>query len=1188
MKLWRLSPRQHLLGLMAHHIVVDGWSMGLLLRELSRGYNAHRQGTAPALDPPPIQMVDYAAWQRRWYASAACSAALHYWQRQLTDLPVLELPTDLPRPAVRSDRGGQVNFTLDPELSRALEALAQARGVTPFMLLLAAFQCLLQRTSGQCDFAVGTPMANRTRAELEPMVGMLVNPVVLRADLSGDPSFDQLLVRVRDTVLAAYDHQLVPFDKLVETLRPQRDLSRNPLFQVMLSLQDIQQAELQLEGIDTRAVLLPAQRAKFDLTLELSRTAGGYAAWLEYSGDLFETESARALANRFQALLAALVEHPERAVSRSSALPPEDQAALLRAAGEGRGPLTHHQTLAGWFEAQAEQTPDATAVSWLDRRWTYRELDRLANRIAHRLIAEGVLPGQRVGLLMSRSLQAVAAILGVWKAGAAYVPLSPEEPAARRHRLIAEAAIRCVLCAQMPADAGSVAHMLVEDAFADAPDTRPAVRCDGDALAYVMFTSGSTGVPKGVEVPHRALVVRMEWEAFPWGADEVTCQKTGLGFVDSVWELFAPLVRGHRVVIADDGTVRDPQQLTALLTRERVTRLVLVPSLLAALLEGVPDLATRLPNLTSWSCTGEPLTAQLRTLFYEKLPGRRLLNLYGTTETWDALAEDVTVLPDPARITVGRALPYVRAYVLDGDTLAAPGVPGELCIGGHGLALRYHSGETSSPPRFGPDPFIPGGRLYRTGDRARVLRDGRIELLGRQDFQLKLRGVRIDPAEIEHALRRCGVRDALVVVRGEGPAAQLVAYLAADGDLAPDPGVLRATLREQLPASLVPSAFVPLPALPRNAAGKIDRAKLPDPSGAQGGHRAPRDPWELAVQQVWEQVLGEREIAVDASFFDVGGNSLLAAVCWRRICDLGGLERPLAWFFQRPTIAELAALLRDGGWRSPRSVVVPFRTTGPQPPLYLAHPAGGHVLGYLPLSRALGAQQPVFGLQSPRLYEPGDGHESVEAQAAHFARVLAEHHRGGPVVLGGWSFGGLLAIEMASRLGPLGVEVAAVILFDTWVPEGHSEREERSDAAIVRAYLEENGSQLGGELPEQGIAALVSQLHHAGALPNSLGEQELRRMLAIYRSNLRAAAAYRPVPVSVPVLQFVARERAGAPCQEPWRWQPLAARLDTVEAEGNHHTLLSAAHVAAVAREITARSRTGFAASAREGGAGGC
>jgi surfactin family lipopeptide synthetase A len=913
---YRLAEDVHVLLVAVHHIVSDGWSMGVLERELAACYGAFAEGLDPVLPALPVQYADFARWQRSWLSGEALVRQLGYWRERLSEAPrVLELPSDRPRPALESHRGARHAFALPAELSVRLAELSRVESVTLFMTLLAAFQVLLARYSGQQDVVVGSPIAGRNRAELEGLIGLFVNTLVLRADLSGDPSFREALGRVREAALGAYAHQDLPFEKLVEHLRPERDPSRNPLFQVMFALQNTPRDELSLAGLESRRVDMERRTSQFDLTLYMQESPEGLKGSFEYSTDLFEGSTVERMALHFAELLEAAAAHPDRRLSDLMPLAEREQQQLRTWNGtEMEYPKACVHEL---ISRQASRTPAAIALECAGRAVSYEELEQRSERVSRRLARLGVGPEARVAILLERSPELAIAALGVLKAGGAYVPLDPAYPDERLAWMLQDSGAAAVLGGEQAARIAppGVPVVSVEDAQREPLDGVRRACALPENLAYVIYTSGSTGRPKGVSVTHRAVVNLLASLGRQLGvnARDVWLSVTTFSFDIAGLELYLPLAAGGRVVLATRDEASDGVQLLARIVGCGATVMQATPWTWRLLLEAGWRGTAGLRVL----CGGEELSRGLADQLLER--AGEVWNLYGPTETtiWSSAWR---IERDPGRVSIGRPIANTRMYVLDPGGRPLPvGVAGELHIAGDGLARGYWARPELTAEGFVPDPFgAPGGRLYRTGDRARWLRDGRLEYLGRADQQVKLRGFRIELAEIEAVLAgHPGVSAAAVLALEVRPGdTQLVAYVAHDRANEPNVTELRAYLKERLPQYMVPPAFVLLDELPLTANGKLDRMALAQSYDRGGkGWRAfvaPRTPTEAFIARLWQDVLGVEQVSVHDNFFDLGGHSLLAM----RV--LAAIERrvrrrinPREIIFQ--TLEQLAALCESPG-----------------------------------------------------------------------------------------------------------------------------------------------------------------------------------------------------------------------------------------------------------------------------------
>jgi natural product biosynthesis luciferase-like monooxygenase protein/amino acid adenylation domain-containing protein/non-ribosomal peptide synthase protein (TIGR01720 family) len=914
--LLRIQDTEHVLLVTPHHIVSDGWSAAVMMKELAFLYGAYATRTESPLPELPVQYVDYSVWQNQWLRGPALETELSWWKEALADLPVLRLPTDKPRPAVQTYRGAQHRFTVPRSVADGLMALARREGATPFMVLMAAYQALLSRYSGQEDFAVGTAVAGRNRPELESLVGCFVNSLALRADLSGDPSFVELLGRVRRTALGAFAHQEVPFEKLVDALHVSRDLGHTPVFQTLLVLHNIPMPTVQLAGLTLSGMDVHAGAAKLDLALELRETADGLWGGLEYNTDLFEPETIARLGEHFQRLLEAIATAPERRLSTLALLSDAERQRLLVEWNPPAAPRDS-ATVLELFEAQVARTPDATAVSDAGETLSYRELGARAHRIAHLLRRHGVGPEHVVAIALERPMEAVAAILGTLAAGGAWLPLDASHPAERLRLVLDDAGARVVLTRESLSGrfaAGEGRTVLTLEAAASESDSPPASRPEPHHAAYVLFTSGSTGRPKGVVVEHRQLAhaTRARFEVY--GAPGICVSLSPFTFDASLAGLFWTLTHGGTLRFPDSGVMDDPRALAASLVKHGVTHLIGVPVLYAQILAAAP--AGGLSSLRAVTVGGEACPRELVRAHHEALPKTPLFNEYGPTEAtiWSTVHR-----VDPAEmgpVPIGRPIPGARVYVLDTRLQPVPsGVPGELYVGGAGVARGYLGRPELTSERFLADPFdaSPGARLYRTGDRVRWRKDGVLEFLGRQDGQVKVRGYRIELGEVEAALgAHPGLREVAVAAREDGRGGRrLVGYVVPQERPGPTADALRAFVRERLPEYMVPSAFVEREALPRTRNGKVDVGALPAPEPQAAtrstAYVAPRNELEERLARVWCQVLGVERVGVDDNFFELGGDSILSIQIVTR-AGRDGIELSPRQVFQNPTVARLAAV----------------------------------------------------------------------------------------------------------------------------------------------------------------------------------------------------------------------------------------------------------------------------------------
>jgi amino acid adenylation domain-containing protein len=919
----RTSSENHVWLLTAHHIVVDGWSLGILFRELSLLYEAFCKSEPAMLDDLPIQYADFAHWQRQWLQGDILETQLAYWKTQLENVATLQLPTDRPRPASQSYRGGRYSIEFSRKLAEGLEALSWQEGATLFMVLSAAFQTLLYRYTGQNDIAVGFPIANRNRAEIEGLIGFFANTLVLRSDLSGNPSFRELLSCVRQTSLEAYDHQELPFEKLVEEMRPERSLSSSPLFQVMFALQNAPRSSLNLRGVTADRLEVENETSKFDLLLNVWQEPQSLRATFQYNVDLFDAGTIERMARHFETLLAGVVADPGCRLSDLPLLTPAERSQLLEAWNESSENLPRDKFVPDWVQEQAADHPELVAVEFGSERLTYGDLNRRAARLARRLRDLAVAPGMTVGICMNRSLEMMIGILAILKAGAAYVPLDPAYPRERLSLMLRDARVS-VLLTQAPLShefAGICARVLCLDGnwdegrkYREEEFSSPVT---GEDLAYLIYTSGSTGMPKAVAMNHRSLSNLIAWQIknFASSVPAKTLQFASLSFDVSFQEIFSTWCSGGTLVLVPDDVRRDPATLLRFLREQSIERLFLPYVALQQLGEAAGK-ETVLPRaLREIITAGEPLQITPAIVnFFTNLKDCTLQNQYGPSESHVVTAHALTGAADtwPALPAVGRPIANVHVFILDNSIHPVPvGVPGELHIGGVGLARGYFDRPDLTAEKFIPHPFTtePGARLYKTGDRARYLPDGNIQLLGRLDDQAKIRGFRIESGEIESALsQHPEVRNSVVRVHEDRPGEKrLIAYVVSANQRAITSTALRSFLKQKLPDHMIPSAFVFLDNFPLTPSGKIDRRALAAPNQRRPeldqAYAAPRSPAEELTAGIWAGLLKLDAVGIHDNFFDLGGHSLLATQLVSRIRDRFQLELPVRAVFEHPTVA---------------------------------------------------------------------------------------------------------------------------------------------------------------------------------------------------------------------------------------------------------------------------------------------
>jgi amino acid adenylation domain-containing protein len=917
----KLSENEHVALFTMHHIISDGWSMGVLVTEVASGYEGRVEGKEEEeKEELEVQYADYAVWQREWLQGEALERQLGYWRETLAGSPqVLELPTDRPRPLMKSVRGGRETRVLRTEVAEGLRQLSQERGATLFMSLLAAFKVMLMRYSGQKDIVVGTPIAGRTKRELEGLIGFFVNTLVLRTSLEGDPSFVELLESVREVAIGAYTHQDLPFEKLVEELQPQRDLGRDPLLQVLFVLQNIPAEGLKLPGLQLRGIPAESNTAKYDLTLMIQESNGGLTATINYSTDLYEARTMRRMLEQYETLLESIVGDPEQRISLLRVVTKEEQELMLGEWNETRREHDLSKCVHHLIARQAEATPGELAVVYEDREISYGELEERSNRLGRYLKKRGAGPEELIGICMERGIEMVVAVLGVLKSGAGYVPLDPSYPEERLEYMISDSGVKLVVTEKnvrrVVAGAG-VEVVSIDDEKEEIAAER-GEELEGGAepenVAYVIYTSGSTGTPKGVTVTHRNLsnYAQTQIETFGVEAKMKVLQFMTLSFDVSMSEICLGLMTGSTLYVAPREATLGGTALIELLKEQAINIATMPPSVMTGLGEA------ELPELRTVITGGE--VAPKETL-RRWARGRRLFNAYGPTE--GTICATVWEFDESReRVTIGRPIDNTEVYVLDGQMELAPiGVTGELYIGGEGVARGYHNRAELTAEKFVPNPYSKEGgrRLYRTGDLARRLANGEVEFVGRRDQQIKIRGHRVELGEIEKALNEHeGIEEAVVLMREDRAGdKRLVAYVvAAEGEEHGIGSELREYLMKRLPDYMVPSVFVPLEQMPLSPIGKLDRKALRRPedfdSGLEPTHVAPRTDIEKAIAVIWREALQVQRVGIHDNFFDLGGHSLVLVQVHSKLQSAFGQELSVLQLFKYPTVASLASYMGE-------------------------------------------------------------------------------------------------------------------------------------------------------------------------------------------------------------------------------------------------------------------------------------
>lgn len=1192
--LLKLGDTEHVLIKNVHHIVSDAWSEEIFMREWVALYQAFAQNKPSTLAALPIQYADFSEWQRQTLQGSALDQQLAWWKNQLTGCSALQLPLDHARPFAPDYSGASVNFTLSRTTTSALRELGRRTGSTLYITLLAAFKILLHRYTNQTDIVVGSPITNRNRPEIENLIGFFLNTLVLRSDLADDPDFLQVLERVRGTVLGAFEHQEFPFEMLVEKLHPERNLAQNPLFQAMFVLQRAGGESWSGGGLTITPVKIPDRTAKFDLTIMLYEKEDGIDGSFIYSTALFERATVERMVRHFQTLLDGIAAHPELPISKLPLLSETERKQLLVEWNNTATDFPAAKCVHELFEEQAAKTPGAVAVVFNGSHLTYAELNLLADSLARHLRTLGVTRETLVGICMERSLEMIVGLLAILKAGGAYVPLDPNLPPERMAFLLADASVSVILTQRSVADKLPPANARL--VFPDEPlpevettgvrNTGP--RGTSDGLACVMYTSGSTGTPKGVAVVHRGvvrLVKQTNYVSFSSG--ETFLQLAPIAFDASTFEIWGPLLNGGKLVVMPPGPP-SLEDIGTAIQKHGVTTLWLTAGLFNVMVDQRPEALRPLRQLLTG---GEALSVPHVRKALRELKMTRLINGYGPTET-TTFACCYAIAPDEPlerSVPIGRPISNTQIYLLDAHQNPVPvGVTGEIHIGGPGLARGYLNAPELSAARFIENPFATGERLYRTGDLGRYLPDGRIEFLGRGDDQVKIRGFRIEPGEIEATLKKhAAVREAAVVAREDTPGEKrLVAYVVHEGQQLIASSELTGFLKTRLPDYMVPSAVVFLEALPLNANGKVDRGSLPAPQGALGEAAdtfiAPRDALECELAQIWKEAIGCKTIGLRDNFFDLGGHSLMAVRLFSEIEKRLGKKLPLATLFEAPTIEHLAEALRLEGFSADWSPLVPIQTQGNREPFFCIHGGDGGVLFYSKLASYLPPDQPFYGLQSQGL----DGGElqcqSIDAMAALYIREIRGIQPGGPYFLGGYSFGGIVAFEMARQLREQGDEVALVALFDANNPAVPARRFTRRERIALRLraiagmnWKRKLGYLWGRAAGKAAVTFLVLKekwQHTACRLSTKDGAvlPATYRSLRIREANIEAFNRYKPQRYPGVVTLFRAENpNDGYEFDSQLGWGGIAeGGVEIHDVPGEHETMFNDPHVRVLAERM--------------------
>ncbi|ACK67643.1 amino acid adenylation domain protein [Rippkaea orientalis PCC 8801] len=1301
----KLGSESHILLITMHHIISDGWSMGVFVQELTSCYSGYGQGKETQLKPLSIQYADFAVWQREWLCGENLQKQLNYWKKKLTGLPpLIELPTDHPRPPIQSFQGSHISFNLTSEMSEKLKQMSQQTGVTLFMTLLTAFSILLSRYSRQEDIAIGSPIANRNRAEIEPLIGFFVNTLVMRVSLEDNPTVEELLKQVRKTCLEAYSHQDVPFEKLVEEVKPERNMSHSPLFQVMFVLQNAPDEELSLPGLTVSPVEIEYNIAKFDLTLSMAETEKGLAGDWEYNTDLFERKTIERMIGHFQVLLEGIVNHPQEKIGQLPLLTEAEKQQILGEWNDTKADYPKEKCIHQLFEEQVERTPDAVAVVYEDQQLTYLQLNQKANQLAHYLIKFGVKPDTLVGICVERSLEMVMGLLGILKAGGAYVPIDPNYPAERIEYMLKDSAVSILLTQErlvkeLPE---TQAQMICLDkdwlTISQENPNNCLSQVNAKNLAYIIYTSGSTGNPKGVMIEHNSLVNfrTTAIEKYQFTVEDRILQFSSISFDAASEEIYPCLTIGATLVLRTQEILTGGIGLLEQCRKCQLTILDLPTAFWYQIVSELSMTKNRFPEtLRLIIVGGEAVTTehiQTWIAWTENTP--QLVNSYGPTEAtvvstiWLLESSEVGL-----SVPIGRPLANIQTYILDPNLKPVPiGVAGELHIGGDGLARGYLNRPELTAEKFIPNPFDPTrqSKLYKSGDLCRYSPDGNIEYIGRIDHQVKIRGFRIELGEIESLLStHPEIRESVVILREHEPGnKRLVAYLVSN--LIPErlhyakpcqleinsrsysvqsedfsvggmglakipvelgindpvkvqiqlPGQetprwlsgkviwyrdrhtgiewiltpaekkiveqsyqllkeelgimatlqrslsqgLRRYLKEKLPDYMIPSAFVLLEKLPLTPNGKIDRKALPAPDWSDRGQEdyiAPRDAIEIKLAQIWSNVLNVSPISIKDNFFELGGHSLLAVRLIAEVKQEFNQHLPLVTLFNSPTIEQLASLLRTETPSVSWSSLVPIQTQGDQPPFFCVPGVGGNVIYLYDLARYLGKDHPFYGLQSVGLDGESAPYTTIKAMAEHYIKLIQSVQPKGPYYLGGHSFGGWVAFEMAQQLQQQGQEVKCLALLDTPpfqqdkdkdIPDNEDDTRWMISLIKMIEYSYQTSFQISEEqlrrlTAEEQLHLLHEILQNLNLVPSGNDIRQVQGVVQVFKAS--SQITYHPQTIlPLPLTLFCAKEESLIERQS-WvtDWQKSTTLPIQVEwVAGKHQTMMESPHVQKLAQ----------------------
>lgn len=1191
--LLRLTSDEHIILVNLHHIVTDGWSTAILIGEIVTRYEATIGGKPSPLPELPIQYADYAQWQRTWMKGAAFAAEMQYWRKQLGGrLPKLELPGDYPRPSAQDYSGSSHVAILDKRMAEALAALSRREGATLFMTLLAAFKTLLYRYTGQEDVVLGTAISGRNQVETEKLIGFFVNTLVLRSDLSGQPTFLEVVRRVKEVSLGAFANQSVPFEKLVEELKPERNLGKNPLFEIMFNFGNMPRKTVDLEELSLSLVELTELQARHAVTLYADESVDQINLSVVYQRALFTSERMQSLLSQYAYLLSQIVEAPDKPIDSYSLRAPE----TLHLLPDPQAPLAllPFEPVTEAIKRWVERTPDKVALSHLGSEFTYRQLHDCAMNISRRLIAKGLQPGDTVAVVGPRSFALIASIIATLQTSGILLLIDRTHPENRRNQLLIEGRARQILliCDDDTGEAGfgksaalprtrlraSDGEILNE---ASAPPSLRLFQPNPESPAYISFTSGSTGTPKGILATHNGLSHFITWEREEFGvspADRVA-QLSRLSFDIAMRDIFLPLTSGATLCLPPDQTKFDSDQILAWLEAEAVSIIHIVPAVAQSSLTRLPP-EVMLKSLRWTLFAGEVLTEHLVRRWRAAFPlAGEIANIYGPTET--TLAKFYYRVPravSPGIQPVGQPLPHTQGLVVNkGGQLCGIAEPGEIVIRTPYRSLGYVNASREQRGKFVVNPYRNEADdiLYHTGDLGRYRPDGQLEIQGRVDHQVKIGGVRIELGEVESVIaKHPDVSECVAAVKGDSADDQrLVAYVVPKPGAKPSISSLRGLIKRELPKYQHPSHFVILEKLALLPNGKVDRNSLPDPGterpDAEDAFVAPRDGVELKLSRIWEDVLKISPVGVRDDFFDMGGHSLLAVRLIAQIHKAFDRWLPLASLFEGATVERLALRLREQHTDS-NDPLVAIQPSGHRPPLFFVHPAGGNVLCYADLAKHLGRDQPFYGLQASGFEEGAEPLNRIQEMAARYVYAIVRAQAEGPYLLGGWSMGAIVAYEMAQQLVRRGQQVALLALLDHRRPEPGDMDEGLDEISLMQSFLaglvEIDAPLLEAMGAEQRLDYFLRQAKRLNLVSRDVGVAQVKSYLKVYQANVRALRSYsaKPYPGRITLLKT---KYEIAVADDTLGWGELAAQgVAVFEVPGRHFDMIAEPHVTVLAQ----------------------